>query len=165
MMLWRAPRAQHPPLLCTLMFRKGSQWWVWAFKCLSLGPINHPARNPQVNPLLRMSPPIPLCPMIGNLKKVARAQEKNVQNFNMQAQEYLWALGFIEERGVLLFVVFLPVVVCFLWCISFSHSSCFYPKKKNLKKFWGGGGGQSPLRPQCGSATDTGKYQRNERNE
>ena len=43
----------------------------------------------------------PLWPMIGNLKKIARAQQKNVQNFNMKAQEYLWALGFIEERGVL----------------------------------------------------------------
>ena len=51
----------------------------------------------------------------------------------MQAQEYLWALGFIEERGVLLFVVFLPVVVCFLWCISFQMNEYFmflYEKKK-----------------------------------
>ena len=76
-------------------------------------------KSPSLKPTSKPSPKneptnIPLCPMIGNLKKVARDQEKNVQNFNMQAQEYLWALGYIEERGVLLFVVFLPVVVCFL---------------------------------------------------
>ena len=75
-------------------------------------------KSPSPKPTSKPSPKneptnIPLCPMIGNLKKVAKAQEKNVQNFNMQAQECLWALGFIEERGVL-FVVFLPVVVCFL---------------------------------------------------
>ena len=75
--------------------------------------------SPSLKPTSKLSPKneptnIPLCPMIGNLKKVARDQEKNVQNFNMQAQEYLWALEYIEERGVLLFVVFLPVVVCFL---------------------------------------------------
>ena len=76
-------------------------------------------KSPSLKPTSKPSPKneptnIPLCPMIGNLKKVARDQEKNVQNFNMQAQEYLWALEYIEERGVLLFVVFLPVVVCFL---------------------------------------------------
>ena len=43
---------------------------------------------------------IPLCPMRGILKRVARAQEKKFQNFNRQAQEYLWALGFFRGCGV-----------------------------------------------------------------
>ena len=42
----------------------------------------------------------PLCPKSGNLKRVARAQGKKPQNFNMQAQDYCWALGFIVEGGV-----------------------------------------------------------------
>ena len=43
---------------------------------------------------------IPLCPMKWILKRVAKAQEKKFQNFNSQAQEYLWALGFFRGGGV-----------------------------------------------------------------
>ena len=42
----------------------------------------------------------PLCQKSGNLKRVARAQGKKPQNFNMQAQDYRWAFGFIVEGGV-----------------------------------------------------------------
>ena len=33
---------------------------ILAFKCFPLRPKNHPTRNPQVNPFLPLSPPIPL---------------------------------------------------------------------------------------------------------
>ena len=42
----------------------------------------------------------PLCPQRGLLKKVAGAQEKKTQNFNMQIQVKCWALKFTGESGV-----------------------------------------------------------------
>ena len=75
------------PVLGSPLLASESQFSPGSFPTNNPSPFNEPTNSP-------------LCPQRGLLKRVAGAQGKKTQNFNMQTQVKCWALGFIGESGV-----------------------------------------------------------------
>ena len=93
-----------PPLEPNTLFKRAFLCFPRVFrakvKASVLGLLLFPSEAQKSPCQLPISTPSPCYePTNTPLKRVARAQGKKPQNYNMQAQEFRWALGFMGEGG------------------------------------------------------------------